>query len=57
MRRDAWWLEILPVIVVLGLFGIYATVRALEGRFFDWGPYLSPFYSPLIDRKHPLAGV
>ena len=52
LRRDAWWLEILPVVALLGLFAIYATARAVEGRFFEWGPYLSPFYSPLIDPKH-----
>ena len=27
MRRDAWWVELVPVIVVLGSFGIYATWR------------------------------
>jgi hypothetical protein len=52
MRRDAWWLELLPVIVLLGGFGVYATARAFEGRFYEWGPYLSPFYSPLIDPHH-----
>lgn len=51
-RRDAWWVEILPVIVVLGGFGLYATFRAFEGKFYEWGPYLSPFYSPLIDPDH-----
>ncbi len=52
LRRDAWWVEILPVVIVLGGFGIYATLRAFEGRFYEWGPYLSPFYSPLIDAHH-----
>jgi len=52
LRRDAWWLEILPVVVVLGGFGLYATLRAFEGRYYEWGPYLSPFYSPLIDPQH-----
>jgi hypothetical protein len=52
MRRDPWWLEILPVIAVLGGFGIYATLRAFEGANYAWGPYLSPFYSPLIDEHH-----
>jgi hypothetical protein len=52
LRQDAWWTEILPVIVVLGGFGIYATLRAFEGKFYEWGPYLSPFYSPLIDPQH-----
>src|SRR5580693_10176528 len=52
LRRDAWWVEVLPVIVLLGGFGLYATFRAFEGRFYEWGPYLSPFYSPLIDPNH-----
>ena len=52
LRRDAWWVDAIPVIVVLTAFGIYATLRAFEGRFYDWGPYLSPFYSPLIDSHH-----
>jgi hypothetical protein len=52
LRRDAWWVEIIPIVLVMGGFSIYATWRAIEGRFFEWGPYLSPFYSPLIDRHH-----
>ncbi len=51
-RRDAWWAEILPVVIVLSAFGAYATFRAFEGKFYEWGPYLSPFYSPLIDAQH-----
>jgi hypothetical protein len=49
LRRDAWWIEILPIVVVMGGFSIYATLRAFEGKYYEWGPYLSPFYSPLID--------
>jgi hypothetical protein len=52
LRRDSWWAEAIPVWVLLGGFGIYATWRAFEGRFYEWGPYLSPFYSPLIDEHH-----
>jgi hypothetical protein len=52
LRRDAWWVELLPVVILLGGFGIYATLRAFEGAYFEWGPYLSPFYSPLIDPHH-----
>src|SRR5882762_5143499 len=52
LRRDAWWMEILPVAVVLGGFGVYATLRAFENAYYFWGPYLSPFYSPLIDPQH-----
>lgn len=47
-RRDVWWVEVLPVIIVMGGFGLYATYRAFEGVYFEWGPYLSPFYSPYI---------
>jgi hypothetical protein len=50
LRRDAWWVEILPIIALMGGFSIYATLRAFEGKFYEWGPYLSPFYSPLL---HP----
>ena len=52
LRRDAWWVELVPVVIVLSLFGLYATLRAFEGRFYEWGPYLTPFYSPLIDPEH-----
>jgi hypothetical protein len=52
LRRDAWWVEGIPVIIVLGGFGLYATFRAFQGDFYRWGPYLSPFYSPLIDGNH-----
>src|ERR1700687_4328787 len=52
LRRDRWWMEILPVVIVLGGFGAYATFRAIENVYFSWGPYLSPFYSPLIDPQH-----
>lgn len=46
------WAQIIPVWLGLGGFGIYATLRAFEGAYFQWGPYLSPFYSPLIDVNH-----
>jgi hypothetical protein len=51
-RRDAWWVELIPVVILLGGFGVYATWRAFEGDYYSWGPYLSPFYSPLIDPQH-----
>lgn len=49
LRRDAWWVEAIPVIILLGGFGVYATFRAFEGKFFWTDPYLSPFYSPLLN--------
>jgi hypothetical protein len=51
-ERNAWWPQVVPVIVGLGAFAVYATLRAFEGAYFQWGPYLSPFYSPLIDVHH-----
>ncbi len=47
-RRDAWWVEPVLVAIGFGIFIIYATFRGLEGSNFEWGPYLSPFYSPRI---------
>src|SRR5260370_1715410 len=51
MRRDAWWTELIPVVLVLGAFSVYATWRTFENNFYEFGPYLSPFYSPLIRPK------
>src|SRR5260370_5517938 len=51
MRRDAWWIELIPVVLVLGAFSVYATWRTFENNFYEFGPYLSPFYSPLIKPK------
>lgn len=48
-RRDAWWAEPAATIAVLGGFIVYATWRAFEGTAYEFGAYLSPFYSPLFD--------
>jgi hypothetical protein len=48
MRRDAWWIAPALTALVLGSFAIYATWAAWVNRNYEWGPYLSPFYSPLI---------
>ncbi len=61
-RRDAWWAQPLLTFVVLGGFVVYATWAALQGNHYEYGPYLSPFYSPLLfgDGPHswfgPVAG-
>lgn len=47
-RRDQWWLQPLLVFLGLGAFVVYATWAALQGEHYDFGPYLSPFYSPLL---------
>ena len=48
LRRDAWWIAPALTALVLGSFGVYATWAAWVNRYYEWGPYLSPFYSPLI---------
>jgi len=52
LRQDAWWVDILPFAIVFTAFAIYATWRALAGDYYWADPYLSPFYSPLIDPNH-----
>jgi hypothetical protein len=46
MRRDAWWVQ--PLLILLGLstFVVYSTWAAFQGEHYHYGPYLSPFYSP-----------
>src|SRR5262249_50126754 len=36
------------VAIGFSLFGIYATLRAFEGNYFEVGNLLSPFYSPKL---------
>ena len=48
LRADAWWLEPLSVILLLGGFGVYATWAALQNAHYYVAPYLSPFYSPCL---------
>lgn len=47
-RKDAWWIGPLLTAIGLTIFGVYAFWAALQGNHYEWGPYLSPFYSPLI---------
>ena len=48
LRTDAWWIEQLLVVLVLGGFGVYATWAALQNAHYYFPPYLSPFYSPCL---------
>jgi hypothetical protein len=48
LRRDTWWLQPLAVATGFGAFIIYTTWAGLQGKNYEWGPYLSPFYSPLF---------
>ena len=47
-RHDAWWIQ--PLVVVLGLstFLVYSTWAAFQGDHYTYGPYLSPFYAPVL---------
>jgi hypothetical protein len=54
-RRDAWWLQPLTVFLALSAFIVYATWAAFQGNHFEYGPYLSPFYSPLLFGDSPHA--
>jgi hypothetical protein len=49
-RRDAWWIQ--PALIFLGLGGflVYGTWAALQNAHYMYGPYLSPFYSPLLPK-------
>jgi hypothetical protein len=51
-RTGSWWTQVAPVVLGLGAFTVYATWRAFEGAYFWAAPYLSPFYSPLLDVQH-----
>jgi hypothetical protein len=52
-RKDTWWIE--PLLVFLGFsaFIVYSTWAALQGNNYEYGPYLSPFYSPLLMTTKP----
>jgi hypothetical protein len=58
-RRDAWWVQPLVVFLALSAFVVYATWAAFQGDHFEYGPYLSPFYSPLLfgDSSHAWFGA
>ena len=59
MRRDAWWTQPLVTFLVLLGFIVYATWAAFQGNHYEYGPYLSPFYSPLLfgDSPHSWFGA
>jgi hypothetical protein len=55
MRRDAWWLPQLGAFTILSGFLAYATWAAFQNANYEFGPYLSPFYSPLLFGDSPHA--
>jgi hypothetical protein len=55
MRRDAWWLPQLGAFTILSGFLVYATWAAFQNTNYEYGSYLSPFYSPLLFGDSPHA--
>src|SRR6266498_791578 len=47
-RRDAWWVTPAVVFTILFAFVVYATWAAFQNANYEYGNYLSPFYSPLL---------
>jgi hypothetical protein len=47
-RRDTWWAAPLGVFLGLSAFLVYATWAAFQNAHYTWGPYLSPFYAPVL---------
>ena len=45
-RTDRWWVGPLLTVMGLGGFVVYTTWAALQGSYYFYGSYLSPFYSP-----------
>src|SRR5437773_11941598 len=47
-RRDAWRVAPLAVFLGLSAFVVYSTWAALQNAHYTFGPYLSPFYAPVL---------
>jgi hypothetical protein len=47
-RQDAWWLPSAVTLFVFTSFIVYSTWAGYSGADFEFGPYLSPMYSPLL---------
>jgi hypothetical protein len=47
-RRDAWWLQSAIVFFGFAVFIVYATWAGYSNANYEYGPYLSPMYSPLL---------
>jgi hypothetical protein len=54
-RAGNWWVTPLAVFLGFSTFIVYSTWAALQGNHYEFGPYLSPFYSPLIFGDSPHA--
>ena len=58
-RRDVWWATPTTVFIVLSAFVVYTLWAAAQNAYYEFGPYLSPLYSPLLfgDSAHAWFGA
>jgi hypothetical protein len=54
-RRDAWWAVPLGVFFGLSAFVVYTTWAMFQGEHYEFGPYLSPLYAPVLWGDSPHA--
>jgi len=47
-RQDRWWVAPVAGACALLVFVVYATWAAFVGTDYQFGPYISPFYSPYL---------
>jgi hypothetical protein len=47
-RRDNWWVGPVLSATLFTSWVLYYTWAALQGKYYAAGPYLSPFYAPLL---------
>ncbi|MBI2891097.1 MAG: succinate dehydrogenase [Nitrospirae bacterium] len=47
-RKDRWWVEPLVQGTLFLILAGYSTWAAFQGEHYEFGPYLSPMYSPLL---------
>jgi hypothetical protein len=47
-RTDAWWLPSAVTFAGFTAFIVYATWAGYSNAYYEFGPYLSPMYSPLL---------
>jgi hypothetical protein len=47
-RKDAWWAPQAITFVVISVALVYIHWALFQGEHYDFGPYLSPLYSPVL---------
>lgn len=56
-RTDNWWVQPTLTVAGLGAWLLYFTWAALQAEHYYAGPYLSPFYAPLVFTDVTAAGA